>query len=194
MKKTFICLLSCLLICNIAFAAVRKNWKVTKNAVTILKEQKIEIAKHIYGEPDKIISNEPNQMIYLWGGSGEKLQEIQTKTVSSEKGSHSHSFLDYGYPCFIALKIDNNGIIKEGIQVGFEADKIYPQCSDIFWRSYHFCKSVIQATEKEQKIRIKNFHRYDLSQESHINFVIPQEYQNDYFYQEDYDINKFFNN
>ena len=195
MKKILICGILCLLIVNVSFGAVRKNWKVTKNAIIMLQNQSIEVAKHIYGNSDKTLSQPNKQTIYIWGSKGNKLKEFQTAKTSNENDSILHVISDdYGYNCFIALKTDANGIIIDGIQVGFEPDRVTPSCREIFDRSYRFCKLVVRETEKEKKLFIPNFHRYDLSKEDHIDFIIPEKYQKEYYYQEDHDINKFFNN
>ena len=159
----------------------------------MLQNQSIEVAKHIYGNSDKTLSQPNKQTIYIWGSEGDKLQGMQTKTVSNEKNSISQAFLDYGYNCFIALKTDANGIIIDGIQVGFEPDRLSAGCRNIFIRSHQFCNAVQYETEMQQKVNVPNCYRNDYSLKDPIDFVIPLKYQKAYYYQEDHDINNFFN-
>ena len=160
MRKIFLIISLCIFCCNISLAGVRKNWKVTKNVIEILKGKSIEIAKHIYGTPDKMLPFKSD---------------------------------NYGYNCYIALKTNNEGIIVEGIQVGFEPDRLTPGCYDIFLRSHQFCKAVVKETEKEKNVFIPNCYRNDWSLGKNFDFVIPQKYNNMYYYQADHDIHNFFN-
>ena len=195
MRKIFLIISLCIFCCNISLAGVRKNWKVTKNVIEILKGKSIEIAQHIYGTPDKMLPFKSDKTIYIWGSENGKLQNIRTQTISSEKESNSISetSLNYGYNCYIALKTNNEGIIVEGIQVGFEPDRLTPGCYDIFLRSHQFCKAVVKETEKEKNVFIPNCYRNDWSLGKNFDFVIPQKYNNMYYYQEDHDIHNFFN-
>ncbi len=176
MKKYFICTILCLFICSIAFAGVRKNWKVVKNTIFILTGKSVDIAQHIYGTPSQKVQHKKNQIIYIWGSEGDKLQGVQTKTVSNEKNSISQAFLDYGYNCFIALKTNKEGIIIEGIQIGFEPDRLSAGCRNIFIRSHQFCNAVQDETEMQQKVNFPNCDCSVYSLKDAIVFVIPLKY------------------
>lgn len=177
-----------------ACSGVRKNWKVTKNTVTILQNKDIKIAQHIYGTPNQKISTKTGKTIYIWGVEGSKLQTVQTKTVSSEKGNQVfQSLLDYGYNCYLAFKTNEAGTILEGIQIGFEPDGLSAGCRQLFLRSYKFCSAVKEETQKETGKTINSCYRSDYSEKKYGNFIIPKKYQEMYYYQEDHDINNFFN-
>lgn len=175
---------------------VRKNWKSVKNASWILQNQSIELAQNIYGSPNEVLSTKKGKnKIFIWGGEVSRLRSIttsgETKRISTEQESlNETSILKYDYSCYIALKVDENGKIIDGIQDGFVSDVLSGKCADLFLRSKEFCNEVNKLTWRHKQIPIGNCHRSDISQREFTDFVIPTDYKKGYVYQED----NFFNN
>lgn len=190
--KKFIAL--CFIIPLLVGCGVRKNWKTTKNVTFMLQNQPIILAQYIYGMPSEILKTPKGNVIYIWGAENNRLRKIKTsgEKQNNEKTENfsSNAVVNYDYSCYVALKVDNDGNIIDGIQMGFEPDRLSPECRSIFLRSLTFCNKTVEQTKKAKLISWADCHRQDLSKQKSVQWIIPDEYKTNYFYQKD----DFFNN
>lgn len=184
----------CFVITLLVGCGVRKNWKTTKNVTVLLQNQPITLAQYIYGAPSETLKTPKGNLIYIWGAENNRLRKIQTTGKKQEaegtENFSSNATVSYDYVCYVALKVDSNGNIIDGIQLGFEPDRLSPECRSIFLRSLNFCNQTVKQTKQAKRIKWADCHRQDLSTKGPIQWVIPDEYKTNYFYQKD----DFFNN
>lgn len=184
----------CFIITLLAGCGVRKNWKTTKNVTFLLQNQPIALALRIYGTPSETRKTPKENLIYIWGAENNRLRKIQT-TGQKQKAEKidffsSNAIMRYDYVCYVALKVDANGKIIDGMQLGFEPDRLSPECRGIFLRSLNFCNQTVKQTQQSKLIKWADCHRQDFSTQGPIQWVISDEDKTNSFYQRD----DFFNN